>query len=207
MLQARQAAAAAEAQRTKTAESQSDVELFDAEIAKYQRAAAAAAPQTTSVDVLMTQSQHTAMATPPASQGSPAQFDVNYMQMVDPSKAIITTANRSASVEPQTRINNTKEEVDKLMSGPDKESDEALAVLRKNLDATNSPEERAKLWAEAGVPHFNQKFFTGEFDKAATERPSRAKADAVGEYIAGLHNIPQKCQGILSGRKPLEGSD
>ncbi len=59
---------------------------------------------------------------------------------------------------------------------------EALSVLKNNMDAAKSPEERREIYKTAGEPHFDQAFFQQTMQEAAPETVSNQVSGGPGAF-------------------------
>ncbi|WP_322023980.1 LWXIA domain-containing protein [Burkholderia sp. BCC1977] len=113
---------------------------------------------------------------------------------------------------PEVRLQYTKQQVAQLMQGPGSNPGAALQVLKTNMDASFSLDERQTLWTQAGQPHFDAKFIHSQIDPLmqkpdadATDQASmRARyddtmnADKAGKWMQDiLNNAPPEFAGVV----------
>ncbi|MGU7810681.1 LWXIA domain-containing protein [Burkholderia sp. AW49-1] len=113
---------------------------------------------------------------------------------------------------PDVRLQYTKQQVAQLMQDPGSNPGAALQVLKTNMDASFSLDERQTLWTQAGQPHFNENFIHSRIDPLmqkpdadATDQASvRARndgtmnADKVGKWMQDiLNNAPPEFAGVV----------
>ncbi|WP_446901680.1 LWXIA domain-containing protein [Burkholderia sp. YIM B11467] len=113
---------------------------------------------------------------------------------------------------PDVRLQYTKQQVDQLMHDPGSNPGAALQVLKTNMDASFSLDERQTLWTQAGQPHFDAKFIHSQIDPLmqkpdadATDQASmRARyddtmnADKAGKWMQDiLNNAPPEFAGVV----------
>ncbi|MDS0861907.1 LWXIA domain-containing protein [Burkholderia pseudomultivorans] len=112
---------------------------------------------------------------------------------------------------PDVRLQYTKQQVDLAMQGPGGAS-AALKVLKTNMDASFSLDERQTLWTQAGQPHFNASFIHAQIDPlmkkpdaSATDTASvqarndgTMNADKAGKWMQGiLADAPPEFAGVV----------
>ncbi|RKU05237.1 LWXIA domain-containing protein [Burkholderia sp. Nafp2/4-1b] len=113
---------------------------------------------------------------------------------------------------PEVRLQYTKQQVAQLMQGPGSDPGAALQVLKTNMDASFSLDERQALWTQAGQPHFDAKFIHSQIDplmqkpdSQATDQASmqarsdgRMNADKAGKWMQEiLANAPPEFAGVV----------
>jgi hypothetical protein len=113
---------------------------------------------------------------------------------------------------PDVRLQYTKQQVAQLMQGPGGDPGAALQVLKTNMDASFSLDERQALWTQAGQPHFDAKFIHSQIDPLMQKPDSRAtdqasmqarvdgrmNADKVGKWMQDiLANAPPEFAGVV----------
>ncbi|RQR29783.1 LWXIA domain-containing protein [Burkholderia sp. Bp9143] len=113
---------------------------------------------------------------------------------------------------PDVRLQYTKQQVAQLMQNPGSDPGAALQVLKTNMNASFSLDERQALWTQAGQPHFDAKFIHSQIDplmqkpdSQATDQASmqarsdgRMNADKVGKWMQEiLANAPPEFAGVV----------
>ncbi|WP_175921171.1 LWXIA domain-containing protein [Burkholderia latens] len=113
---------------------------------------------------------------------------------------------------PDVRLQYTKQQVAQLMQGSGSNPGAALQVLKTNMNASFSLDERQTLWTQAGQPHFDAKFIHSQIDplmqkpdSQATDQASmqaradgRMNADKVGKWMQDiLANAPPEFAGVV----------
>lgn len=113
---------------------------------------------------------------------------------------------------PDVRLQYTTQQVSQLMQNPGSNPAAALQVLKTNMDASFSLDERQTLWTQAGQPHFDAKFIHSQIDPLmqkpdadATDQASmRARyddtmnADKAGKWMQDiLNNAPPEFAGVV----------
>ncbi|MBR8343568.1 LWXIA domain-containing protein [Burkholderia ambifaria] len=113
---------------------------------------------------------------------------------------------------PEVRLQYTQQQVTQLMQGPDSNPGAALQVLKTNMNASFSLDERQTLWTQAGQPHFNASFIHSQIDplmqkpdSQATDQASmqaradgRMNADKAGKWMQDiLANAPPEFAGVV----------
>ncbi|KVA04661.1 peptidoglycan-binding protein LysM [Burkholderia latens] len=113
---------------------------------------------------------------------------------------------------PDVRLQYTKQQVAQLMQDPGSNPGAALQVLKTNMDASFSLDERQALWTQAGQPHFDAKFIHSQIDPLMQKPDSRAtdqasmqaradgrmNADKVGKWMQDiLANAPPEFAGAV----------
>jgi len=103
-------------------------------------------------------------------------FQLDSVQ-VDPSVQALMAATS------QTRLDWTTAQVKTLMNGGNWR--EAQKVLKTNMDAAFSPDERAAIWQQAGLPNFTQDFIDKQID-VQLKKPDRTSTNP--DDIRDLHS-------------------
>ncbi|RQR32998.1 LWXIA domain-containing protein [Burkholderia sp. Bp9142] len=113
---------------------------------------------------------------------------------------------------PDVRLQYTKQQVAQLMQDPGSNPGAALQVLKTNMNASFSLDERQALWTQAGQPHFDAKFIHAQIDplmrkpdSQATDQASmqarydgRMNADKAGKWMQDiLANAPPEFAGVV----------
>ncbi|WP_321790921.1 LWXIA domain-containing protein [Burkholderia pyrrocinia] len=113
---------------------------------------------------------------------------------------------------PDVRLQYTKQQVSQLMQNPGSNPGAALQVLKTNMDASFSLDERQALWTQAGQPHFDANFIHSQIDplmqkpdSKATDQASmqarydgRMNADKAGKWMQDiLANAPPEFAGVV----------
>ncbi|AOI63033.1 peptidoglycan-binding protein LysM [Burkholderia territorii] len=113
---------------------------------------------------------------------------------------------------PEVRLQYTKQQVAQLMANPGSNPGAALQVLKTNMNASFSLDERQTLWTQAGQPHFNASFIHSQIDPLmqkpdpkATDQASmqarydgRMNADKAGKWMQDiLANAPPEFAGVV----------
>ncbi|RQS23430.1 LWXIA domain-containing protein [Burkholderia sp. Bp8998] len=113
---------------------------------------------------------------------------------------------------PDVRLQYTKQQVAQLMQDPGSNPGAALQVLKTNMNASFSLDERQALWTQAGQPHFDAKFIHSQIDplmqkpdSQATDQASmqarsdgRMNADKAGKWMQEiLANAPPEFAGVV----------
>ncbi|NTX31251.1 DUF4781 domain-containing protein, partial [Burkholderia pyrrocinia] len=113
---------------------------------------------------------------------------------------------------PDVRLQYTKQQVSQLMQNPGSNPGAALQVLKTNMDASFSLDERQTLWTQAGQPHFDANFIHSQIDplmqkpdSKATDQASmqarydgRMNADKAGKWMQDiLANAPPEFAGVV----------
>ncbi|MDR6500852.1 LysM repeat protein [Burkholderia ambifaria] len=113
---------------------------------------------------------------------------------------------------PDVRLQYTKQQVSLLMQNPGSNPGAALQVLKTNMDASFSLDERQTLWTQAGQPHFDANFIHSQIDplmqkpdSKATDQASmqarydgRMNADKAGKWMQDiLANAPPEFAGVV----------
>lgn len=113
---------------------------------------------------------------------------------------------------PDVRLQYTTQQVSQLMQNPGSNPGAALQVLKTNMDASFSLDERQTLWTQAGQPHFDANFIHSQIDplmqkpdSKATDQASmqarydgRMNADKAGKWMQDiLANAPPEFAGVV----------